>query len=108
LETFSAEAVVCAAVVAVFGSMTRAQSEAEQIYKAKCAGCHAADGSANTRRAEIPGPTTSVYRYDKEPTLALVQVITKGRKKMPKFEEKLKSKEIKELVAYIRGFSKKS
>ncbi len=104
-----ADAVVCAAVVAVFGSMTHAQSEAEQIYKAKCAGCHAADGSANTKA----GRNTGAHDFrlpdtDKETDAALVQVITKGRKKMPKFEEKLKSKEIKELVAYIRGFSKKS
>jgi len=48
---------------------TRAQSEAEQIYKAKCAGCHAADeariqGGQNTGAHDFRLPDT-----DKEPTL---------------------------------------
>jgi len=33
----------------------------------------------------------------------LIEIVTKGKKKMPKFEEKLKAKEIKELVEYVRA-----
>jgi mono/diheme cytochrome c family protein len=102
------KAVACIALVVVFVSATRAQSDAEKIYKAKCMGCHAADGSANTRA----GQNTGAHDFrspdtDKETDAALIQIVMKGKKKMPKFEEKLKAKEIKELIAYIRGFSKK-
>jgi len=38
----------------------------------------------------------------------LIEIVSKGKKKMPKFEEKLKGKEIKQLVEYVRGFYKKS
>ena len=78
------------------------------FYRARCAGCHGLDGSANTKA----GKNTGAHDFrapdtDTESDANLVQIVTKGKKKMPKFEEKLKPKEIKELVAYIRGFSRK-
>ncbi|OLB29410.1 MAG: cytochrome C [Acidobacteria bacterium] len=102
------KAVASAALVVVFSLSARAQSEPETIYKAKCAGCHGLDGSANTKA----GKNTGAHDFrapdtDTESDANLVQIVTKGKKKMPKFEEKLKPKEIKELVAYIRGFSRK-
>ena len=101
------KAVVCVALVVVFTCPTRAQSDAEKLYKAKCMGCHAADGSANTKA----GKNTGAHDFrlpdvEKETDATLIEIITKGKKKMPKFQEKLKGKEIKELVEYVRGFSK--
>jgi mono/diheme cytochrome c family protein len=103
------KSVACLALVIGFVSAARAQSEAEKLYKAKCAGCHAADGSANTKA----GKNTGAHDFrspdtEKETDASLIEIVTKGKKKMPKFEEKLKQKEIKELVEYVRGFSKKS
>jgi len=103
------KSVLCLALVVGFVSATRAESNAEKLYKAKCMGCHAADGSANTKA----GKNTGAHDFRlpdvaKETDATLIQIVTKGKKKMPKFEEKLKAKEIKELVEYVRSFSKKS
>jgi len=94
----------------LFGLATTAlaQSEGEKIYKARCMGCHAADGSADTKA----GRNTGAHDFrlpdlEKEPDSSLIEIITKGKKKMPKFEEKLKGKEIKEVLEYVRGFYKK-
>ena len=40
-------------------------------------------------------------------TKQLIEVITKGRKKMPPYGTSLKEPQIKELVAYIRDLAKK-
>jgi mono/diheme cytochrome c family protein len=103
------KSVVCLALVFGVVSATRAQTDAEKLYKAKCMGCHGPDGSANTKA----GKNTGAHDFrlpdvEKETDATLVEIVTKGKKKMPKFEEKLKPKEIKELVEYVRGFSKKS
>ena len=102
------KSIVCLALIAGFVSAARAESDTEKLYKAKCMGCHGADGSANTKA----GKNTGAHDFrlpdtDKETDAALIEIVTKGKKKMPKFEEKLKAKEIKELVEYVRGFSKK-
>jgi mono/diheme cytochrome c family protein len=103
------KSVVCLVLVLGFISTGRAETDAEKLYKAKCMGCHAADGSANTKA----GKNTGAHDFrlpdlEKETDATLIEIVTKGKKKMPKFEEKLKSKEIKELVEYVRGFYKKS
>src|SRR3979490_48898 len=102
------KSVVCLALFFGFVSAPRAQSNAEKLYKAKCMGCHAAYGSANTKA----GKNTGAHDFrlpdvEKETDATLIGIVMKGKKKMPKFEEKLKAKEIKELVEYVRGFSKK-
>jgi len=103
------KSVACLALLVGFVSGARAQSEAEKLYKSKCAGCHGADGSADTKA----GKNTGAHDFrlpdvEKETDATLIEIVTKGKKKMPKFEEKLKAKEIKMLVEYVRGFSKKS
>src|SRR6266478_1066853 len=102
------KSVLCVALVVGFVSATRSESNAEKLYKAKCRGCHAAGGRANTEA----GKNTGAHDFrlpdvEKETDATLIGIVMKGKKKMPKFEEKLKAKEIKELVEYVRGFSKK-
>src|SRR5207248_11255626 len=96
------------ALAVVFALRAGAQTDAEKTYKAKCAGCHGLDGSANIKA----GKNTGAHDFrapdtDTESDANLVQIVTKGKKKMPKIEEKLKPKEIKELVAYITSFTSK-
>ena len=43
----------------------------------------------------------------KESDADLAGIIANGKGKMPKYGEKLKENEIKDLVTYIRGLSKK-
>src|SRR6266566_974959 len=108
VKKIAGKAVRSIALVVVFALTARAETEAEKNYKTRCAGCHGLDGSANTKA----GRNTGAHDFrapdtDAESDANLIQIVTKGKKKMPKFEEKLKPKEIKELVAYIRGFSRK-
>ncbi len=103
-------AIVCFALLAGVAPAAYAQGAgAAVIYKSKCAGCHAADGSANTKA----GRNTGAYDFrSANPEQAndsdLFDIVSKGKKKMPKFGEKLSKQEIRDLVTYIRGFYTKS
>lgn len=85
-----------------------ALADAEANYKAKCAGCHGADGGANTPAAKTLG-VRDFHSPDvqKESDAELTDIITKGKNKMPKYGDKLKDTEIKELVGYVRTLGKK-
>jgi cytochrome c553 len=85
-----------------------AKADAEATYKAKCAGCHGADGVGST----AAGKAMKVRDFhspevQKETDAELTDIIANGKNKMPKFSDKLKDTEIKELVGYVRGLGKK-
>ena len=86
----------------------RAQGDAEATFKAKCAGCHGADGSANTPAAKALG-VRDFHSPDvqKESDAELADIIAKGKNKMPKYADKLKDTEIKDLASYVRALGKK-
>lgn len=77
------------------------------IYKAKCAMCHGADGTANT-----PGGKALKARdfHDAEVIKAtdadLILAITNGKGKMQAYNKQLSAEQIKGLVAYIRNIQK--
>lgn len=80
-----------------------ARADAEANYKAKCTGCHAADGTGDTPA----GKATKVRDFhdpavQKETDAELTDIIANGKNKMPKYRDKLKDTEIKELVDYVR------
>jgi cytochrome c6 len=94
------------AVVVMAPSAVQAQSAAA-TYKAKCAGCHGADGKANT------GPAKALGAHDfgsdevtKMSDADLIAIITAGKNKMPAYGKSLKDTEIKDLVAYVRELGK--
>lgn len=85
-----------------------ALADAEATYKAKCAGCHGPDGVGST----AAGKATKVRDFhaaevQKETDAELTDIIANGKNKMPKYADKLKESEIKELVDYVRGLEKK-
>ena len=85
-----------------------AKADAEATYKAKCAGCHGPDGVGSTAE----GKAMKVRDFhspevQKETDAELTDIIANGKNKMPKFSDKLKDSEIKELVGYVRGLGKK-
>jgi cytochrome c6 len=89
-------------VIAICSASAAAQ-DAAATYKAKCAVCHGADGKGGkmgTRDFASPD-------VQKETDAQLTEIITKGKGKMPAYDGKLKDAEIKDLVSYIRGLSKK-
>jgi mono/diheme cytochrome c family protein len=86
----------------------QAQSGAEATYKAKCAGCHGPDGSGSTPAGKALG----VHDFQspdvqKETDAQLIEIISNGKGKMPKYSDKLKDTEIKDLAAYVRTVGKK-
>jgi mono/diheme cytochrome c family protein len=87
----------------------RAQGDASANYKAKCVACHAPDGSGSGPAGKAMGAHD--FRspdVQKMSDADLAGIIANGKAKMPKFSDKLKDTEIKDLVSYIRGLSKKT
>lgn len=85
-----------------------AQSDTAKVYKANCALCHAADGSGNSLSGKALGAKDlASSEVQKKPDAELVEVISKGKGKMPAFGAKLKAGEIQQLVAFVHGMAKK-
>ena len=73
------------------------------VYKAKCAGCHSADGSGDTvvgKKLEVKDLRSADVQQQTDEQL--YEVIAKGKGKMPGYEKSLGADKCKELVAYIR------
>jgi cytochrome c6 len=94
------------AVALIVPSATRAQNAAA-TYKAKCAGCHGADGKANTAPAKALGAHDfGSDEVTKMSDTDLITIVTAGKNKMPAYGKSLKDTEIKDLVAYVRDLGK--
>ena len=81
---------------------------ATEIYKAKCATCHGADGGGQT----AIGKTMKIRdlrspEVQKQTDSDLQKILTDGKGKMPAYKTKLSIADISSLVAYIRGMAKK-
>jgi len=76
-------------------------------YKAKCAMCHGADGKGDTPVGKKMGirdlTSGDVQKMSDE---ELITITTKGKNKMPSYENKLSAAQIKDLVTYIRQLAK--
>jgi mono/diheme cytochrome c family protein len=100
--------IVFLAVPVLFVPAARAQGAAEATFKAKCAGCHGPDGAGMT----AAGKAMKVRDFhspevQKETGAELADIITNGKNKMPKYGDKLKDTEIKDLAAYVHDLGKK-
>jgi mono/diheme cytochrome c family protein len=83
--------------------MGQTPADAARIFKTNCALCHGTDGSGNTGVGKsVHAPDLRSDETQKQSDAALIEVITKGRGKMPAFGAKLKPDDITKLVAYIR------
>jgi len=91
------------AVVAVLQASASAQSSAD-LYKSKCAVCHAADGTGNTPMGTKLG--VKDFKASKSSDSAMFDITKKGKAKMPAYDGKLTDDQIKDLVKYIRGLGK--
>ena len=82
--------------------------DANALYKAKCVMCHGADGKGATPAGKSTGVRSfSSLEVQKENDAELAQITTKGKGKMPAYENKLTAPQITELVAYVRELGKK-
>src|SRR5271156_7172887 len=96
-----------ALAVALMAPSSAHAQNAAATYKAKCAGCHGADGKGNTG----PGKALGVHDFGsdavtKESDSDLASIVPTGKNKMPSYGKSLKESDIKDLVAYVRELGK--
>jgi cytochrome c6 len=82
----------------------RAQ-DAATIFKSKCAGCHAADGTGSATGKKMGAHDFTAAEVQGMSDAQLTDIITNGKNKMPKYGS-LKPEDIKGLVTYIRTLKK--
>lgn len=78
-----------------------------ETYKAKCAGCHGADGAGNTaagKAMKVRDLTSANVQGQTDDQL--FDIIAKGKAKMPGYEKSLGADKCKELVAFVRTLKK--
>jgi cytochrome c6 len=83
----------------------RAQNASETLYKAKCAACHAADGSGSPIGKKMGVHDFTAADVQKMSDADLSGTIATGKNKMPKYGS-LRPEDIKGLVVYIRTLKK--
>ena len=85
-------------------SMTSFAADGGATYKAKCAGCHGADGNKTNPAMGIRA--LSSPEVQKQSDKELIEVTAKGKGKMPGYASKLSDDEIKATVDFIRTLKK--
>jgi mono/diheme cytochrome c family protein len=68
-------------------------------FKAKCAGCHGADGSKTIPAMGVPAINTAAVKA--KGVAGLTTVVSKGVGKMPAFAGKLSDDEINSVVKFV-------
>ncbi|HEV7239235.1 MAG TPA: cytochrome c [Thermoanaerobaculia bacterium] len=82
-------------------------SAGAETFAAKCASCHAKDGSGNTPVGKkMAVRNLGSAEVQKQTDQQLYDVTAKGKKKMPAYEKKLSTEQITNLVAYMRSLAK--
>ena len=97
------------AILLLVAPPLHAQGDAASLYKAKCAACHAADGSGSTaagKQMQTPDLRSDEVQKQSDAQLTAATVDGKG-KKMPAYKGKLTDDQVKQLVSYIRDLAKK-
>lgn len=79
--------------------------DAATLFKAKCAGCHAADGTGSAIGKKMGAHDFTSAEVQKMSDAELSEIITNGKGKMPP-SKSLKPEDVKGLVAYIRTLKK--
>lgn len=86
---------------------TQAQGAGATLFKTKCVVCHGPDGTGSAMGKKLGVRNLASPEVQSQSDAQLAEVVTKGKNKMPAYDGKLKSAEIKELVAYIRELAAK-
>jgi cytochrome c oxidase cbb3-type subunit III len=78
------------------------------LYKSNCVICHGSDASGNTaigkknKVKDLKSP-----EVQKATDAELADLISKGKKPMPAFADRLKPEQVHEIVEYLRELAKK-
>jgi cytochrome c6 len=86
----------------------RGKDSTQQVYKSKCQICHGADGGGTVAGKSMGTRDLRSQDVQKETDAQLTEIIAKGKKKMPGYENSLTKDQINGLVAYIRDLGKKT
>jgi len=97
---------IATALAAVLSApLSAGAQDASALFKSKCAGCHAADGTGSAMGKKMGAHDFTSADVQKMSDAELADVISNGKNKMPKYAS-LKPEEVKGLVAYIRTLKK--
>jgi mono/diheme cytochrome c family protein len=104
----SGSPLACAAVmtVAAVVPISASAQSTPDLYKAKCAICHSADGSGATpagKKMEVK----SFSDVAKNSDATWTDITKKGKGKMPAYAGKLTDSQIDDVVKYVRTLAKK-
>jgi len=88
-------------------NQSSAQSAAE-LYTKYCASCHGKDGRAKTFKGKLNHARDLTNRawQDDASDERLFNSIMNGKRKMPRFSQKLSEQEIETLVRYVRSLKR--
>lgn len=86
-------------------SVSASAQDSVALFKSKCAGCHAADGTGTAMGKKLGAHDFTSADVQKMSDAALTDIIAGGKNKMPKYSA-LKPEEVQGLVAYIRTLKK--
>jgi mono/diheme cytochrome c family protein len=104
----SSSAALLAAALLVAPARPQGAGSGEKTYKAKCIGCHGADGSGNTPAGKATKTSDACSEEaKKKPDAEWTEIMVKGKNKMPAYDKKLTETEIKDVIAYMRSLCKK-
>ena len=79
-----------------------------EIFNQMCVGCHGPDGKSQTDMGkQVHAADLTSAAIQKLTDSSLSHVVENGKEKMPPFQDKLSSAEIKLVVAYVRQLAKK-
>ena len=92
----------------VLPAVAQAQDDAAKIFKTNCVLCHSANGSGDTTAGKaLKAKDLRSPEVQKQSDAALIEIISKGKGKMPAFADKIQPEDIKKLVAYVRELAQK-
>lgn len=99
---------VIIALVLLTAAKPQTASEGKSLYDAKCAICHAEDGTGNPAMKGMAGGDLSKLNVadSKLSDADMFTVIRDGRNKMPAYKGKITDEQIKSVVTYIRTLKK--
>ncbi len=85
--------------------MAVAAADAAATYKAKCSGCHGADGKG-VESMGTPNMTDAKWQAGRSNAL-ITKVINEGKGQMPGFKSSINAADMKGMIAFVRGLAPK-
>jgi cytochrome c6 len=109
MEALMKKFIIAFSVIVAFISFASAQDAGagKEIFTAKCAICHGADGRGKTPMGtKFNIKNLAAPEVQKQSDAELTAIVIKGKAKMPAFEGKLTSEQVAQVLGYIRQIGK--